>query len=410
MQPLPNRSRGLRRWNYVIFLLGLSTALLAQVTGHYQAVQEAAARYRSGDAAGAVNSLRDYLTQAPDDLGARVELARYLAFSKRYPEAMEQYQDVLRRDPQNIPATLGIAKIHSWEGDFPAALELYDRILARSPQFYDARVGKGFTLLWMGEKDQAADIFVWAARVHPQDNEIKQALSELGVSPRIAGPAPAPAVTVTPRNSQRTPERMRSPGSRTQPAPISSFPEPVTPAAALKPDRFPPAATALVVSIAFVMCGALVFLWRNHTTSSAPASALATQVRVQVEPAPRAKVLIGDMNVSALEFQRTVFAGAGFDAVCAASTEEAMRALRQHRFDHIVIDAQMHEAVTFIREHLPTLAQRMLLTASTPEHADRVKQSTGLRCVPRPLRMADLIASAPSTTSTCSSSFEYASH
>jgi tetratricopeptide (TPR) repeat protein len=410
MQLRHHRFRRLRRWNYALALSALAVVAFAQATNHYQAVQDAATRYRAGDAVGAVSGLREYLAQSPDDLGARVELARYLAFSKRYPEAMEQYNDVLRRDPQNIPATLGIAKIHSWEGDFPAALDLYDKILVRSPQFYDARVGKGFTLLWMGEKEQAAEIFRWAARVHPQDSELKQAFSELGISSNIAAARPAAsAPTAITTSPHRKPERMSDHRPSMPPAQVSSFPEPVAPAAALKPDRFPPAATALVVSIAFVMCGALVFLWRNHA-STGSSTLPAPGPQAQLGTVRRPKVLIGDTNVSALEFQRTVFTGAGFDAVCATSTEESLRALRQHRFDHIVIDAEMHEAVTFIRQHLPTLAQRMLLTAATPEHANRLKQSTGLRCVARPLRMSELIASAHPRNAPPSATPEYASH
>jgi DNA-binding response OmpR family regulator len=93
-----------------------------------------------------------------------------------------------------------------------------------------------------------------------------------------------------------------------------------------------------------------------------------------------------------LEFQRTVFASAGFEVVGATTPNEILAALRQHRFDHVVLDSQMHEVVAFIRNNLPSLAQCMLLTAPTPEGADRVKQSTGLRCIAKPLRMAELFA------------------
>src|SRR4029077_9322209 len=71
-----------------------------------------------------------------------------------------------------------------------AALALYERILERSPLFYDARVGKAFTLMWMGEKEEAEAIFRWAAKVPPQDPEIKEALAEIGAggaSTTIAG-------------------------------------------------------------------------------------------------------------------------------------------------------------------------------------------------------------------------------
>jgi tetratricopeptide (TPR) repeat protein len=374
----------------------LTASACAQATSHYEAVQSAAANYRAGDAAAATKILRDYLAQSPDDSSARVELARYLAFSKRYPEAMAQYQDVLRRDPQNMVAILGIAKIHSWEGDFPAALELYERILARSPQFYDARVGKAFTLLWMGEKEPAAEIFRWAARVHPYDAEVRQALAELGIAMKTAEPPPAAAAEGVPKAVRKQP---RISPVRTPPdAPVSSFPEPVAPAMALAPDRFPPAATALVVSIAFVMCGALVFLWRNHSaiapSRSNPAPPVFAQAPLTHTASKRPKVLIADSNSSALEFQRTVFASSGFEVVSAATTQASLAALRHHHFDHIVLDAQMHEAVAFIRQNLPTLAQRMLLTAATNEQAQRVKQRTGLRCITRPLRMTELIASA----------------
>jgi tetratricopeptide (TPR) repeat protein len=383
-------------------LLGIS-ATAGDVKSHYEAMQSAAAEYRSGTPDAAIATLREYLETAADDVTARVELARYLAFSKRYPEARQQYQEVLRRDAQNIPATLGIAKIHSWEGDFPAALELYDKILTRSPQFYDARVGKAFTLLWMGEKEQAAEIFRWAARVHPNDAEIRDALKEIGIAapvpsePTAAAPALTRAEPIIRARSQRSPLHSSPATSPRQltPPPISSFPEPVAPAAALGPDRFPPAATALVVSIAFVMCGALVFLWRNHThaaVESAP-PVPASQPLMPTPPTRALTVFIADANASALEFQRTVFVSASCEVICAADPQEALAALRQHRFDHVVLDAQMHEVVAFIRQNLPSLAERMLLTAANSDDAQRAKQITGLRCIAKPLRMADLIAS-----------------
>jgi CheY-like chemotaxis protein len=125
------------------------------------------------------------------------------------------------------------------------------------------------------------------------------------------------------------------------------------------------------------------------------------------EPERKRTVLVADANASALEFQRMAFAGAGFEVVGTSSVQETLAALRQHQFDHVVLDAQLNEAVTFIRQNLPTLAHRMLLTAPTIEDAIRVKQR--LRCIARPLRMAELLASANPIPDTAHSRVEYAS-
>jgi tetratricopeptide (TPR) repeat protein len=380
-----------------LLLVALIGSALADVKTHYEAMQLAASLYRSGNAPAAVQTLAGYLESAPEDVAARVEMARYLAFSKRYPEALLQYKLVLKNDPANIASLLGIAKIRSWEGDFPAALELYERVLERSPHFYDARVGKAFTLLWMGEKQQAAEIFRWAVRVHPNDREVRGALQEIGeVSPPVqahsAGQKRYPPKTAAlPAAAARRIET---------PEVVSSFPEPIAPAVALRPDSsLPAAAMAVVLSLAFVMCGALVFLWRNHGSQSSG------MLHAMAPPASERKwqptVLLVDSNAGALEFKRSVFASAGFHVVCAPDGKTALSSLRDQQFEHVVIDAHLDgeipslEVQCWIHENHPALGQTMVVTAATSSEADRIQKNTGAHCIAKPLRMADLLATAP---------------
>jgi tetratricopeptide (TPR) repeat protein len=144
--------------------------------------------YNSGQQDQGLQTLKQFLDSYPNENQARTEYGNLLATSRRFEDALAQYQLVLDREPKDLRAQLGVAKILSWQGQFDAALDRYDQILSSHPHYHDAMVGKAFTLLWMGRKDDAKAAFLDAAGTNPRDKEVAEQLREMGITP----PEPPP--------------------------------------------------------------------------------------------------------------------------------------------------------------------------------------------------------------------------
>ncbi|HEU5336502.1 MAG TPA: tetratricopeptide repeat protein, partial [Terriglobales bacterium] len=163
------------------------------------------------------------------DVNTRLEYARLLAYSRRFTQAMEQYQVILNADPNSAAALVGIAKLTSWQNELPRALAQFDHILTIYPNLYDAQVGKAFTLLWMGKDVEARPLFEQAARRDPSDPDVARALKLLQ-SPGMQQARVAPGPPSTPPLA--TP-------SAVAPAPPIAPPQP-----AVAPPATPVASTA----------------------------------------------------------------------------------------------------------------------------------------------------------------------
>ncbi len=137
---------------------------------------------QSGKVDGALEWLRAALERSPGLTSVRVEYGRLLAFQKQLPEAKRQFETVLASDPENLGAQIGLAKVTSWQGDQGSALRQYDGILRRNAGLYDALVGKAFALLWSGHSAEARPLLQQAARRHPEDEDVREALLSLGVA------------------------------------------------------------------------------------------------------------------------------------------------------------------------------------------------------------------------------------
>jgi ActR/RegA family two-component response regulator len=100
-----------------------------------------------------------------------------------------------------------LAKVASWEGNQQEALAQYEAVLRRAPGLYDAIVGKAFSLLWMGRSADARTLLHEAARQHPDDREVRDALREMGEADSdaksIAETPTAPTSSARPERSEK---------------------------------------------------------------------------------------------------------------------------------------------------------------------------------------------------------------
>jgi len=153
-------------------------------------------RYWMDDADGAFAVLDRFLQSSPSNVEVRLQYGRLLAYKKRFPDALGQYQAVVQMDPQNIAARVGIAKVTSWQGNDDLAVNLYNQILQRNPNNYDAQVGKAFSLMWLGRTNESRTLFQQLRQKHPSDRDVAAALKSLGPAPAL--PKPAEVATETP--------------------------------------------------------------------------------------------------------------------------------------------------------------------------------------------------------------------
>jgi len=68
-----------------------------------------------GDYRQAVDYLRTAVSLAPNDIAARLDYARLLAWTGSQKEAVAEYQKVLAINPKNEDALLGAARAQSWQ-------------------------------------------------------------------------------------------------------------------------------------------------------------------------------------------------------------------------------------------------------------------------------------------------------
>jgi len=399
-----------RGW-LLIAIFFAAVAAWAQSSNEAQAL--AANIYQGGDAAAAIQLLQDFVAAHPNDPGTRLELARYLSYSKRFAEANEQYQQVLRLQPGNLHARLGSAKILSWQGDWDHAIAAYDAILDRSPHFYDALVGKAFTLWWMGQKSDALTIFNRAARVHPSDREVENAVRELTAelgSKKETQSEAVKSITRTSMPRTQVSGSAASTAAMTSVQRVSSFPEPVTPAAALGPDRrFTFATTAIIVGLIGSLSLVGWYAWRNaqrashaqaaadnHPANESPSAPAARTVSAPIVPLHRPKqvhALLLEDDLPVREFQRSVLTSLGSEVEIAETATEALRLFDEKRYQFVFLSTQFEGAAGYRRVlgamQNKSSAPRLVITLQRHE-VEPENLPGGHIVLRRPIRIGDL--------------------
>jgi tetratricopeptide (TPR) repeat protein len=91
--------------------------------------------------------------QAPDP---RAEAER-MANSGAYAAALKQFQALAAANPDDVEARVWIARLHARMGHPEHAADVYRSILAVQPQHVDALIGLGNALLALGRLNEAAD-------------------------------------------------------------------------------------------------------------------------------------------------------------------------------------------------------------------------------------------------------------
>lgn len=96
------------------------------------------------------------LLTAPQGADQRAEAER-MAKSGNYAAALKQFQALAAANPDDIEARLWIARLHAQMGHPEHAVDVYKSILAVQPQQLDALVGVGQSLVKLGRFAEASD-------------------------------------------------------------------------------------------------------------------------------------------------------------------------------------------------------------------------------------------------------------
>jgi tetratricopeptide (TPR) repeat protein len=126
--------------------------------------------------------VEEHLRNHPDDLKAKLFLAKLYAWTNQYSKAV-QYLRQLKNNPE---AKLMLGQILSWEGKYPEAIVIFKELL-NSPNKkirYEAEKGLGLVYAWSNQKEKALKILGKLYRENPKDKEVRTQLVLLKGKPR----------------------------------------------------------------------------------------------------------------------------------------------------------------------------------------------------------------------------------
>jgi tetratricopeptide (TPR) repeat protein len=111
------------------------------------------------------------LAVAPQTQDARAEAER-LARSGSHAEALKRFQAIAAANPDDVEARLWIARLHTALGHPERAATVYESIVASQPQNVDARIALGRTLTELERFAEAADMLNLAEKQAPENTAV----------------------------------------------------------------------------------------------------------------------------------------------------------------------------------------------------------------------------------------------
>jgi len=116
-----------------------------------------------------IEKQRNIIAQDPTNLDAAYQLGNYLAWDRRYEEALKVFEEILVVEPEYKDAEIGIARVYAWKGDQDNAIKKYLEILLKYPKNYEAYQGLGLLALWNNDFEKSIYHFKKALAINPED-------------------------------------------------------------------------------------------------------------------------------------------------------------------------------------------------------------------------------------------------
>jgi tetratricopeptide (TPR) repeat protein len=137
------------------------------------------ARAQAGDFEGAIRIYKQVLAMYPDDLEAKIELARVLSWTREYDGSISLYQEILKGSPHSTEALEGLARVYAWAGLLEQALETYQTLLADHPASSVYRLEAARLELRLKDYAAARDAVASLLSTQPEDREARLLLAQL---------------------------------------------------------------------------------------------------------------------------------------------------------------------------------------------------------------------------------------
>ena len=172
--------------------------------------------------------MRRQLALHPNDIDARFQLARALAWQNRHAEAIAEYSRLLKVRPENSDYLLGLAQVHLWRGAPEQSLPLLQKARRLAPKYEDVWRTQILVLLALADpaaRAQARKIRDQARALFPRSEWV---FAQLDATPN----PPATVIAASPAS-----EPVAVPLTPVQPAPPVATAPAIT-AAAVPPDRY----------------------------------------------------------------------------------------------------------------------------------------------------------------------------
>jgi YaiO family outer membrane protein len=166
----------------VVLALAPTPRLWAQGDRLQELRSQATAEAYAGRHAHSEQLWRELLAAQPQDLEARIWLARLAAWQKRYQESIQAYRNILHDHPEATEGILGLATVYFWEGRYEDSLEVLEKAETLAPQDMDVQLLMARSYLGQWKKKQAEEHLsrVLAARKHDQEAlDVKRQLAAL---------------------------------------------------------------------------------------------------------------------------------------------------------------------------------------------------------------------------------------
>lgn len=121
-----------------------------------------------------------------------LDQARGLAAARDYSSAAHLLEQRLAAAPGDDEARFLLARVRAWNGEHAQALALYGPLLEAEPDNADYLLGQGLALLWAGRAREAVVTLERAARIAPDDPEVRTALAQAAAATAGEGQFVAP--------------------------------------------------------------------------------------------------------------------------------------------------------------------------------------------------------------------------
>ena len=119
----------------------------------------------------AVEQYRALVDRNPDP-ALRKELAQVLAGMREHAQAVALYDQILEANPLDHEARLARARLLSWDRQYDAALEGYRAVIEAQPDNREARVEQARVHAWNGDLDRAIELFTALEGDYPGDRDV----------------------------------------------------------------------------------------------------------------------------------------------------------------------------------------------------------------------------------------------